>query len=130
VTSGIWKLFESIETVVSPEAKESTSKWLAQLSLEDHFTSWAKIFSGVFDHIFGTRHPSRRCFRRSSIASLIAVLVMTLFWAYLRTEEFMAFIDEDGTVVGILVIFITSVILNLVPDYLSLLESRYVLSRL
>ncbi|WP_089723859.1 hypothetical protein [Candidatus Thiosymbion oneisti] len=129
VTGGIWKLFDRIEGVAAPEAKKSVSQWLLRLDLENHFIRWADTFSEAFDTIFGTRHLSWRCFYRSAIASLIAVLVMTLFWAYLRPEQFMAFIDRFNTeVFGWMLI--ASVSLNLIPDYLSLLESRYIISLL
>jgi len=87
MTSGILVLFDLIEKAATPEAKKSASQWLSQLNLEKHFTRWADIFSEAFDSIFGTRHFSWRCFYRSAIASLIAVLVMTLFWGYFRPEQ-------------------------------------------
>jgi hypothetical protein len=128
VTGGVWKLFDRIEKVASQEAKENASQWLLQLKMEDHFTNWANTFSEAFDNIFGARHFSWRCFYRSAIASLIAVIVVTLFWGYIRTEEFLSFVGDSDFFEDLFFIFLVTAILNMLPDYISLLESRYIIS--
>lgn len=130
VTGGTWKLFERIEKVSSEAAKKSTSEWLLHLTFEDRFINWADTFSGAFDSIFGTRHFSWKCFLKSSVASMVAVLIISLFWGFVRPEQLEMLIESDEFWFNLSGIFIIAAILNLLPDYLSLLESRYIISRL
>jgi hypothetical protein len=137
ITGGIWTLFSRAETVTSPEAKVSISRWLKNVRLEGTSTNWPSTFADVFDSIFGKRHFSWRCFWRSCVASIAAVVVMTLIWAALRPQEFKNFLyprpifasSEPPTFEpwAVLLVFLGSAFLNFIPDYLSLLESRYVL---
>lgn len=88
--------------------------------------TWPTIFADLFDHVFGKRHATWKCFLRSSIASIISVGVMTLIWAQVRPEILREFLTnfrfEQGAVFAM--VFIGY---NLIPDYFSLLETRYVI---
>ncbi|MCI0483426.1 MAG: hypothetical protein L0Y78_02465 [candidate division NC10 bacterium] len=126
VTGGVWALFERAETVASPETKAVISRWLRNLDPAGTVSSWPATFAAVFDHVFGEHHLSWRCFGRSCVVSLLSVAILLAVWGALRPAEFLAFIKTDNprATQGF---FFGFVILNLIPDYLSLLESRYVL---
>jgi len=126
ITGGIWLLFERAEVVVTPETKAAISRWLRNLDPTTAFPNWPATFAAVFDRIFGERHLSSRCFWRSCAASFISVVIVTLFWAALRPHQFAKFV-KDANYIFLVLIFVAAVYLNFIPDYLSLLESRYII---
>lgn len=107
---------------LQPSKKESLALWLMGAQSED---SWAKSFCDLFDALFGENHLSWRCIWRSALASLIAVTLMFLLMGSvglygLRLEEGLSL----WTVLGL------ALAVNLVADYISLLETRWLLGRL
>ena len=126
IAFGIGYLFEQAENVVSHETKAVVSRWLQNLDPAGAVTSWPMTFAIIFDRIFGERHLSLRCFNRSCVASFASVAIVTLAWGAMRPSQFTNFFHEAGTI-SIPVMFYVTVILNLIPDYFSLLETRYVI---
>lgn len=130
IIGGIWLLFSKAEDLVKPEIKTDISNWLRNLNLEGKLANWPTAFVAVFDGIFGKKHFSWRCFSRSCIASILAVLMLTIFWWALNPEVFYAyFLNEDFTETLGMYIFI-SFVFNLIPDYFSLFETRYIIGKL
>lgn len=127
----LWVVFSRSEKVASPDAKNAITRWLKNVRVGGTLENWPSTFASVFDSIFGKKHLSWRCFWRSCVASLIAVLVMTFIWAALRPlharSQMENFMDDPRLIVFYVVSF---AVLNLLPDYVSLLESRYILRRM
>jgi hypothetical protein len=63
----------------------------------------------------------------SAVASFASVLIVILLWGALRPNQFFAFLTGEFYWKEILVGLAFFAVLNLLPDYLSLLESRYVI---
>ena len=125
ITGSIYGLFDKAGKVIDPESKKAVTGWLKNLDLLEK--NWPLMFVVLFDRVFTEKHLSWRCFRRSSVASFAAVVMITLV---VLTVD--ASIIEDGLVNEDIVFFIAVVvfvtlILNLLPDYLSLYETRFVL---
>ena len=80
IIAGIWLLFEKTEEAVKPEIKVATARWLQNLDPHHVAKGWPEQFAAVFDSVFGERHLSWTCFRRSCLASLSSVLIMVCFW--------------------------------------------------
>lgn len=109
---GVWTLFERAESVSSERAKAAITAWLKNLPTKDLRANWPDMFSNIFDRVFGERHLSLKCFLRSSVASLVTVAIFTLLnstralpWTVIASVAF----------------------ISLFPNYLSLLETRFVL---
>jgi len=119
-------LFQQAETVVKPEVKAAISQWLQNLNPTTAFANWPVTFAAVFDRIFGERHFSWHCFIRSCAASFLAVVIATLVWAALRPSQFTAFVQYLKNT-SLFAVFLFAALLNLIPDYLSLLETRYII---
>lgn len=113
----------------SPEFRNKLSDQIIRLRRIEPGETWPTIFADLFDHVFGKRHATWKCFRRSSVASIIAFGVMILIWAQLRPEELRKtlIILDFTTVAAITFLFL---LVNLIPDYFSLLETRYVIRRM
>lgn len=123
-------LFWKADDAFSKEFREEVSLRLLCLDTKDLASSWPKHFAALFDKRFSTRHLSLYCFLMSSLFSLLTVLLMSLIFLFLRTP----FKNEGASpttvivaLAGAGVLTIPSIILNFIPDYLSLLETRYLL---
>ncbi len=112
--------------------------WLTGRPAEDR--GWAGAFLQWFDAIFRVRPVATRwgalmlpSFARSVLASLLALVVLAGLW--LGGQPPMS-LHGGGTVLGaqagvlIVTYGLITLITNWIPDYLSLVESRFVLTRL
>jgi uncharacterized protein len=108
---------------LSDKAKEELAKWL----LGKYESSWSGQFCVFFDSIFGSNHLSWKCFRRSSIASFISVFVI-----YILLDAVLGFVDVNaraGGDISLPVALLIGILINIIPDYLSLFETRWLLQR-
>lgn len=131
LVSGVWVLFSATEATTTSIAKRKVADWLnsiATKSISQTIVESPRWFIEAFDRIFGDRHLSLRCFSRSCVASIMAVLVITIMWVVLDPISCKRFFSSEG-VYGIFSILFAALMLNLVPDYLSLLETRLILRR-
>ena len=129
VTGGVWALFDRAESVATEDAKQAIARWLRNLDPAGPLAQWPTTFAAVFDRVFGARHLSWRCFGRSCVASVASVAIVTGIWVVVRRAEAVRFITTDladSLLLGLAVILLTLVI-NTLPDYLSLLKTRYVI---
>jgi hypothetical protein len=129
ICSGVWALFERAETVVAPTTKSDIANWLRNVG-SSQFREWPVMFVQVFDKLFGRRHLSWHCFWRSAVASVASVLVVTLLWGALRPEELREFVSAEGIAAVVAIVFAGGAIINVLPDYVSLLETRFVIGRI
>lgn len=114
----------------SLEFKRDLSLWLDGIdpAAVGHFMQrWPAHFAALFDRVFGKKHLSWRCFFRSSIASLLAFLLCTLFYIQTVPGNWNAFKSGGGNA---LLLVLLATIFNLLPDYVSLLETRWVIQRM
>jgi len=119
----IWIVFEKGESVASSALKARITQWLKGDPVRV-VAGWLSTFPEVFDHVFGARHLSWKCFRRSCLASLGTVLAVTLYWATSRPKEVAAIFAASHVASAALSYFVLTLLLSFVPDYLSLLKSR------
>jgi len=135
ICGGIWGLFAKVESVLKEDTKRAVSSWLKNLNPEEVTATWPEQFIQVFDSIFGEKHLSWRCFWRSCLASLCSALVTIATVAAVRPGKLgvmAVFISGNNSASDELLSYLPlvlfgTVFLLLIPDYLSLLESRYVI---
>ena len=130
IIGGIWLLFSKAEDLVKPEIKTDISSWLKNLHLEGKLANWPTAFASIFDSVFSKKHFSWRCFSRSCIASILAVLMLTILWWALNPNNFYVVFSSEDLVVILSYHLTASVIFNKIPDYFSLLETRYIIGKL
>ena len=143
-TGGVWFLFEKAETALSEEARQSVVGWVRQSDFKSGLNSIPDQFSMLFDRVFGERHLSLRCFASSALASVISMLIVLALWlAIFWPVETLHYAGDGeftretvqialGSLVGagLDLAVPMAVLMNIVPDYLSLLETRAVLAGL
>lgn len=126
VITGVFTLFEKASDSLKEESKIAISQWLMNVGMEGGQPNWPTMFVATFDSVFTKRHLSWTCFWRSSLASFFAVILISLLVNALGISTvFQEIISE--TWLGFFFILLVGAILNLIPDYVSLLETRVVI---
>lgn len=127
LNTAVWVVFERLNTVATDPLKERVSAWLKNEKGTPNSTM-AHTFADLFDKVFTTRHFSWRCFFRSCIASLASIAVVTVIRCAIY-HDFGDYFGGFGSRTSIFFLIIV-LVLNLGPDYCSLLESRWVINRI
>lgn len=113
---------------MTADARKRVSLWLRNVKTADFTSTLPGTFAILFDSVFGVRHLTWYCFIRSSIASFSAFSVLFFIWAVLRPSQLIAFLEtlisSEGRWLIPFGLFMPLVLVNLIPDYLSLLETR------
>ncbi len=125
-TGGLWFLFEKAEKALSEESRKGVVAWLGTTDIRTVIESIPVRFVSLFDRIFGEKHLSVRCFARSAVASAFAVAVVGAVRAS-TGDELATELGEEPlmTFVGLTVFSIAT---NVMPDYISLLQSRWTIA--
>lgn len=119
----VWKAFERVEAHLNGETKLEIAIWLLSLKpLSPSLQGWPGTFAAMFDRVFGEKHLTVRCFIRSAIVSYIAVFILGVYVdrAFGWLSSFRLIELREWIRWG----FVS----NVVPDYVSLLETRYIFS--
>ena len=120
ITSGlIYKFFSMVGDLLRENHKDKLALWLSG----KYRSSWTIHFCRMFDRVFTDQHFSLTCFFRSCIASLLAVsFIYILFGPVLGLLQERAEFETS-----FITIIILGVIINLIPDYISLFQTRWIL---
>ena len=112
----VFGFFSKLDGLFSKGKKDKLSEWL-----RSEKSDWPQTFASVFDQVFTNKHLSLRCLLRSVIASFASLIVVLLGWWLLAPEQ----LEDLFSTHALPSVFLMMVFLNLLPDYLSLLESRW-----
>lgn len=121
---GAQKLFEEIEKKLSDDTRLEIAIWLLDLNPSTAIESWRSTSLKIFNLIFGAKHLSWKCFWRSFIATAVVTLIVMLVRSALSplprnlSDEAKAFI----------LLFFSGVLGSVLPDYVSLWKTRYLLN--
>ena len=116
----VWKFFEKVEEKLNDNTKLEIALWLLSVKATGKLDPLPDTFAKVFDQVFGNKPLSWTCFWRSVAVSMVtSVLALMLVvrpteWGHGPTLRVLAFI----------------LFANILPDYVSLLETRAVLGAL
>lgn len=91
---------------------------------------WPLHFAALIDAVFGKKHLCWHCYSRSSIVSLLAFLVCTFVFVQVPNDNWNDFIDGGAPLEQILLLSVLVAVLNLLPGYISLLETRWAIQRM
>lgn len=130
LVGGIWLLFDKADQIASGETKTWLLAWLKNSGSDRAFYLWPDKFGKIFDAIFGNRHLSRKCFIRNVIASILSFLIISVLYISIHSDQMhllWRIFQDDAIYVAT---FFLAIILNTIPDYVSLLETRIILNRM
>jgi hypothetical protein len=125
-TGGLWFLAEKAENALSENARQRVVRWLQEADYTAALKSMPAQFVTMFDRVFGERHWSMKCFLRSCVASVCSV---TLAYALCRSLGFTLAgeVAANLTPATAAALLFAALTFNAIPDYLSLLETRWLL---
>jgi hypothetical protein len=116
----VWKFFERVESVLTDQTKLEIAVWLLGVKVGQKVGPWPDTFAKVFDRVFGESHLSWKCFWRSVTASVGITLIVFII---AKVNPVYPFYLGDAPF-----IFTAILAINVLPDYVSLLETRWLLS--
>ena len=131
----VWVGFDRIEKVAGDNLRKKIRFWLISPSIDCN--EILPQSSSLLDRFFGEKHFKWRCIWRSSVISSLSFFII-LFWMQdliwfileLYPREAVSYIYKSPQLTFSLIVFIVWAWVfcaNLVSDYFSLLESRWVL---
>jgi len=135
----IWALFTTTESLMKPDMRSHIAHWLRKGGSFNQLDFLPSLLLGVFYNLFGHKHLSGKCFVRSSIVSVYAVGFMILVVLSLlpigtdiRVQNLLLVVTGlgGGAVAIPILLFLSGTWMNLVPDYIALLKTRFVLGRM
>ena len=88
------------------------------------------IFLALFDRVFDPKRTGKPRLHRSALASIIIMSIMFLFWTVIEFEQAKQLIDDDWLPVILTSMLCVGVSTNIVGDFLSLWETRIMISRI
>ncbi|NQY80476.1 MAG: hypothetical protein HRT47_09210 [Candidatus Caenarcaniphilales bacterium] len=122
----IFGTFMTVEKVVNEKTKNSAVTWLTNNDLSDqYYKDWGSIFLATFDGLFTKKHLSLECFKRSAIISLTTFIFV--FYLFENFKDETATYQLRDLVIMSPLFFTVNIFWNILIDYLSLLETRYIL---
>jgi|SRR5579862_6674619 len=114
----VWKFFERVEAVLTDQTKLEIAVWLVGVKVGQKVEPWPETFARVFDRVLGQKHLSWTCFWRSAIASYSALLFTLGYYTATHWRSVSHEFKDWAILLGL------ALILNVPPDYLSLLVTR------
>ena len=115
------------DKLLRESSKRDIGRWLNGIDIPPSVSKWPRTVNDLFDRVFGRKHLSWRCFFMSVAISIGSVVVMTILFFLLDHERFTHPPVYTNAVKTFVLLIGYGVIFNLIPDFLSLLETRYVL---
>ena len=146
----IWLLFIRAEPRMRPPFKSAWSRWIKRvMDPTSHIGRWPMLFADLFDNLLKVR-PRRLGARRwislpnlgrSCFSSLLTVVFITTIWLTFLPDLQIKFESSAGYILPFYVsigghhfdieyLLLVTVLINLIPDYISLIETRYVIMRM
>lgn len=126
ICAGLVWMFREGEKVMSGESRAAVSDWLLQEDFAARRSNWPETFIALFDALFTDEHLSWTCFVRSALTS---VLVITVLFGTFTGFGILPVPPLDQLALLALILMIP-VSMNVVVDYLSLFETRWILGRM
>lgn len=128
VAGGIYGLFNKAGESVNEPTKRAVANWLQNINLSKELPNWPQTFTVLFDRVFTEEHWSWNCFGRSALISLLG---LSLF-LFLTTshDQWLKVLFTGSMIPRAFWAIVPFIVLNLIPDYFSLLETRYIFSRI
>ena len=125
----VWLVFDRLEALASKPARTSLTAWLTRASLSPRLQRWPETLVRTFDMLFGERHLSWKCFFRSCIASITAIVLLLsiTFAADTRLFALLYRIFDPELPSEIRMLLISMTVGTLIPNYISLLQTRFML---
>lgn len=130
IVIAVEKVFGWADAGMSQEGRARLTQWIKSVPGTDQIDAWASVFPNLVDKVFGSRAFSFKFFLRSCIASIAAVAISgALEIAVLGKGALTTGQNWAGYETLTYYLWLT-IPINCVPDYFSLLFSRFIVRRM
>ena len=116
----VFGFFSWVECLLKPTVRVDIAGWLVGLEVGQKLEPWPNTFVNVFDKVFGTKYLSWKCLLRSITATSIVLVLGTV--AFSSSQDWSVPIRVFN---GLLDSLRVGFVVNVLPDYLSLMKTRY-----
>jgi hypothetical protein len=124
ISGGVAKGFEWFDRGISPTSRVRLSKWLKSNSSKAEVDAWINVVSSLIDSVFGPRARSWKFFFRSCLCSLIVVVLLSIHFVIASGVFSKSSFQLVSTEIVLDLCF--ALIVNCIPDYFSVLISRWI----
>ena len=121
-------VFWKADDAFSEEFKEEIALHLLCLDISITVKSWPNYLASLFDNIFGEKHLSWKRFSRSCAASVIFYLLILMMCISISGVS--AFLPWENNIEELLLSSVLFIVVNLIADYLSLIETRMIIGEM
>lgn len=121
----IWTIFAVASAAANEKFKKSLGEWIQNKEVGRLLERWPDKFSQLFDWSFGSNFLSISFILKSCLASCFAVGFMIIIWSEIQPSEFHFAFDNLSIFKFLSGFIIWAIIWNFIPDYISLVQSRY-----
>jgi len=126
VAVGVSAVFNWFEKIINDHAREGIRQFLARPKVSNYVAGWTAALSQAVDVLFDTSPLSGRFLVRSSFVSLGAVVLVAILFTKGDTNVLRLPHDPYQVKMAAILPFLS----NLIPAYISLLVSRWLLRRM
>jgi hypothetical protein len=132
---GVVKFFDTVGEKLNDDTRLEIAVWLRSVKTTEKVETWPATFAKILDRVFGSEHLSWKCFGRSCVATFVS-LAMVVALCFIVAPEYsrqviVPSLSHNASVATLtkFVLIMISVLLitNAVPNYISLLKTRYAL---
>lgn len=126
-TAVIIGLLKTTESLLTNNAKKDLASWLKRGKNHSDINQWPQAIENVFIKIFGPRHWSWKCFIRSAIISIAGVFFFSILFYLVDFDKWLngpAYLKKTKALIAF---FGLGIILNIIPDFFCLLQTRVAL---
>jgi hypothetical protein len=131
--AAVYASLNYVDRLASLQVKKLVSNWLKEkpshvaAAIEKGRTISIVLFSLTFDIAFGSELLSWRRAKRSWAISSVVVVLVTLLWGAIRPDQFMALFNRTDSDLKALFggVVLSAYLFNLIPDYISAVQTQY-----
>jgi len=130
----VWGLFRRMDSLAGDALRVRLARWLSgRAAADEHEADWAAVLSGLFDHLFGHDLHSRRALLWSCALSFASMAFLLGLFVVLDLPSVRMVREIDLAASGTLPTLIGGAtfvaMMNFVPDYVSMIETRFIVRR-
>ncbi len=126
VTVAVVALFWNADGAISKEFREDIRDRLVRIDLDVSGVNWVDVFNRLVDWIFGPRLISLRAVLISFLVSIAFVLLFSVVLLLVVADQSGEWLTED-LLMPLIAITLIGALLNPVIDFVSLLQTRWIL---
>jgi len=115
---------------INSQIKKRIANWLQNIKPNKPNDNWPKHFIEVFDSIFSKKHFSFYFFCKSCLFSLLWIILLLLIWYFIHPNQIKDFWISEQFYRRTALLFSGILLVNILADYFSLLETRFMLKYL